>query len=708
MKGVLGLELFQDLLIEIGCEEIPTSYIFPALEDMKSAFTSFCHDTNTEFESVQTMATPRRLTLIARQVATMQKDEILEIKGPPAKAAVAPDGSYTKAATGFAASRGASLKDLEIRDTGKGEYLFISKKKKGGPTKKILPELLNKVLDRVSFPKSMRWGAYKMRFARPVRWVVFLFGDKPVSVPLEGFKSGRYSMGHRFLAGKKIKIDSVNDYQATLEENHVMIDHTERRRRIREAVEAAADGGMPLISDALLDDVLFLVEYPHVGVGSFDDQFLKLPREVLTLCIEKTQHYFPMEASDGKQLMPRFCVVMNMPLEKSRDVIAGYEKVLHSRLQDALFFYLNDLKIPLEQRVPDLGRIVFQKELGTLLDKTNRLKSLTEAMAEKFGFNPDETYTATRAAFLCKTDLTTSMVFEFTDLQGIVGKHYSLGSGETASVAEAIGEHYMPRFAEDRLPRSRAGKILALADKLDSVAGYFAVGLIPTGSEDPFSLRRQALGAVRILEQGMFPARLEELLQLSLDQFSEQVLPADKKPGVLSALLEFFDVRLDTMLEALGLKYDVLDAVDYRRMPSVNHIVFCAQALTALRGDESFQKLLEVFTRVNNIMKKSASSDDFRGDSVDESLLVEDAEKALFASFEEIASDWDRFEPQTVDDYRDKITRLYGITDRAHDFFDNVMVMAEDRDVRANRLALLSRIRDLFRSIADFDKIVKG
>jgi len=700
------LDNHKDILIEIGCEEIPTSYILPALEDMKAAFAKFCEENSIGHGALETYATPRRLVLIARQVAEAQKDSLLEAKGPPARAARDDKGAWTKAATAFAASRGASLKDLQVRETEKGEYVFVVKKLKGRATAKLLPGLLPAVIFGIHFPKSMRWGAYKMRFARPVRWIVFLFGDKAVTVTIDSVKSGRYSRGHHFTHDVKIKIPCVADYFPLMQEHHVLANHNERRERIADAVRAAAQG-RPLISDDLLNDILFLVEYPHVGVGAFDEQFLKLPREVLLLCIEKTQHYFPVESETEGDLLPRFCVVMNMPLEDSRDVISGYEKVLHSRLQDALFFYLNDMKEPLDQRVPRLDRIVFQKELGTLLDKTRRLQALSERVCERVGMASDDCRAADRAAHLCKADLTSSMVFEFTELQGIVGRHYALRGGEPREVAMAIDEHYMPRFADDDLPATTPGRVLAIADKADTITGYFAVGLIPTGSEDPFSMRRQGLGLLRILEDSLYAIKVEDIFNMCLDVYGSELAPGDKRESLLAQLMEFMDVRFRTLMESRGMAYDIVNAVSLRHALSMTHAVACAGALADMRPDPVFQSLLEVFTRVSNIMKKSASGADFQGDNISRDLLAEEPERKLFEEYHRIVGDWENAQPATREDFTQRIRDLFSITPLANVFFDNVMVMAEDRAVRANRLALLSRLRSLYMQVADFGAIVK-
>lgn len=702
----------RDLLIEIGTEEIPTSYILPALEDMKTIFGKFCESRHIDAGEVDVYATPRRLALLARGVAESRRDSVLEVKGPPASAAVGPDGAFTTAALKFAASRGATPEDLEVRDTPKGQFLFVVKKQKGLPAADELPELLQDMISDISFPKSMRWGAYRMRFARPVRWVVFLFGDEAIEVELDGMRSGRMSRGHRFLHNEDIEIPSPAAYLETLEKYNVMADHNARRASIAERVRAIS-GGVPQLSDALLDDVMFLVEYPYVGLGEFEKDHLRLPREVLELCIEKTQHYVPIRNPERDELLPRFCVVMNVPLTDSKTVIQGYQKVLHSRLKDAMFFYVNDLKIPLEERVEDLKRIVFQQELGSLFDKTQRLESLVDRLADRVEMFIEDRAAADRAAHLCKADLTTSIVFEFTDLQGIMGMHFALDSGEPAHVAKAIGEHYMPRFADDALPATSAGRILALADKLDTIVGYFAVGLIPSGSMDPYSLRRQALGVVRILDAAKFAINIPELLDIVMDNFAD-VIAETQRDEIKAKLMEFFDIRVRTyFIETRGMAYDVVNAVDYRRFESVNAAARCAAAVSNLRAEEPFQQMLEVFTRVSNIMKKSATSDDFKGGDVSAELLVEPAEKTLHDVFYVnvaaiLKNILENNNPVTRKEYEAAIRQLYTLTAPAVNFFDNVMVMAEDRAVRANRLALLSRMKDLYLKIADFSAIVKG
>lgn len=696
----------RDLLIEIGTEEIPTSYIPPALENMKAIFEKFCEDRQIDFGEIKVYATPRRLALLARGVAESRRDSVLEVKGPPAGAAVGPDGAFTAAAFKFAASRGAAPEDLEVRDTPKGRFVFVVKKQKGLPVMDELPDLLRNMITGIYFPKSMRWGAYRMRFARPVRWVVFLFGDDAVEVDLDGLRSGRMSRGHRFLHNEDVAIPSPGAYLETLEKVNVMADQSVRRAAIAERVRAIADG-IPQLSDALLDDVLYLVEYPYVGLGAFEKDHLRLPREVLELCIEKTQHYVPISNPDRDELLPRFCVVMNVPLADSETVIKGYQKVLHSRLKDAMFFYVNDLKIPLEERVDDLKRIVFQQELGTLFDKTQRIESLVDKWAVRLDMFNEDRKDMERAAHLCKADLTTSIVFEFTDLQGVMGRHFALDGGESAQVAKAIGEHYMPRFADDALPSTQAGRLLALADKIDTIVGYFAVGLIPSGSMDPYSLRRQALGVVRILDAAKYNLKITELIDAAIENYASVIKEADRDT-LKSKLIEFFEIRVKTYFESRGMAYDVVNAVDYRRFDGVSAALRCAAAITALRGEDAFRQMLEVFTRVSNIMKKSATGDDFKGDTVDAALLKDPAEKALFDEYTRVAGIFADLNPGTTTEYEAAIKHLFVMTAPAVAFFDSVMVMAEDPALRANRLAMLSRMKDLYMEIADFSAIVKG
>lgn len=705
-----------NLLLEIGCEEIPPSFILPALGAMEKHFARFAEQQRIAHGEIKTFATPRRLALFAADVGAAQEPTVEEIKGPPASKAVEQDGSLGKVAEKFAASRGGSLRDIEVRDTEKGKYLFLIKRSAGTKTVELLPEFLKSLLPAIPFPKKMRWNDTGLQFARPIRWLLFLYGKKAVKVQINGIASGPHTRGHRFLSNKKIRIDLPENYPDILEKNHVIADHEKRKEYIRDIITEVSSG-VPVIPDELLDEVTFENEYPHAVEGGFSRRFLDIPPEVLMLCLEKTQKFFPVRSSSGK-LAPKFIAVLNLPADEEGAMVAALEKVLLSRLKDARFFYEEDIKIPLVNRVNDLKNVTFQKDLGTLFDKTERLHALTEKLGGEMGLRENRVQLARRAAALCKADLTTGLVFEFPELQGIAGKYYAAGRArgeeecggddEDPRVPVAIEEHYMPRSADDALPRTAHGALLAVADRIDTLAGYFSVGLIPTGSEDPFSLRRQALGIIKILEDKgeKFSITLHDLIRRGIENYPEELIPGKKHDEIFNKLLEFFAVRLRTyLIESHGRSYDAVNAVDISQPFEINTALSLTAALDALRPKEDFQELLQVFDRISNILYKSAKGDDFKLKEPDPKLFRQDEEKTLFKLGEEVRKKWKSIDE---DDHTARIEALHRITPAAHKFFDNVLVMDEDLELRANRLALLRSLRSLYMEIADFSKMVKS
>ncbi|MEW5947494.1 MAG: glycine--tRNA ligase subunit beta [bacterium] len=693
------------LLLEIGCEELPPGCIRTALDALSESFRRFALLNGVGFGETRTWATPRRLALFVASVAVKQDDAVEEIKGPPAASARDPDGSYNLAAEKFAASRGGALRDVVTRDTPRGEYLFLIKKRPGERVVKLLPDFLRAFIREAPFPRRMRWTDGAVQFARPIRWIVFLFGKTPLKVDVDGLVSGAVSRGHRFLSPGKIRIADPEGYLETLEGGGVIADHRKRKEMIRGALNRCEDG-VPVIREALLDEVSFLVEYPFVARGSFPPRYLEIPRDVLVHCIEKTQKFFPVQSADASRLLPAFLAVVNVPLDDSNDVISSYEKVLVSRLKDAVFFYGEDLKTPLADRVERLKKVVFQKDLGTLYDKTQRLVSLAGTLAGMAGLDPAGVESVRRAALLCKADLTTHLVFEFPEMQGAAGSYYASRDGEPADVAEAIRQHYKPRSADDDVPGSAHGAVLSIADKLDTLAGCFSAGIVPTGSEDPFSLRRQALGVIRILDEKKFPLSLNRIARAALDNYPEALIPRRKRDATAETLLQFIAARLRTyLMETRGASYDAVDAVDFGAERGVASAAKLVSDVESLRRTEDFQNLLEVFDRVSNILFKSASSGDFTRETADPSLFRRDEEREMHRLRETAASAWGALDG---DDYAGRIRALYAITPAAHAFFDRVTVMHEDRGLRANRLALLKDVRALYLEIADFSKIVKG
>lgn len=702
----------RDLLLEIGCEEIPSSFILPALERMEAVFREFCAQNRIEHGEVKTCATPRRLALTAAEVAETQAKKVEEIKGPPAKIAVDENGKFTQAAAKFAESRGGKTNRLIVKDTGKGEYVFLVTKEKGRKTKQALPELPVRIIKSLIFPKSMRWDVRRVTFARPIRWIMLLFGDSPVKVDFENIPSGGFTYGNRYFGDKKIKIGSIAEYFEKLEAAGVMVDHRRRREAIRERVIEIA-GGKPHITDSLLNDVNFLVEYPYVAAGSFPEEFTELPPEVLIICIEKNQHYFPVADAATGRMLPRFVVVMNVPLTENPTVIRGYEKVLNSRLKDAKFFYDTDIRTPLRDRVESLKRITFQEKLGSLWDKTERVERLVETLGTECQLGESDIKTARKAAHLMKADLTTQMVFEYTEIQGTVGKYYALQSGEAPAVAQAIEEHYMPRFADDELPASKAGALLALADKIDTIVGYFSVGLIPTGSADPFQLRRQALGIIRILEKYELPIKLAGLFKTTINNYpterttdTGETAPSRtqvKYTKIHSELMGFFRTRYSNYMESEGFSYDVVNAIlDKLHLDYLIDIRKKAEAIKSVRDESQFQDMLEVIERISNILSKSAKDEIFNPEEIKIELFEKDEEKNLYEAAQNIAKS-----SIGKKSYIERIRELYVLTSLAHAFFENVHIMAENSDVKANRLALATYVLARYSRIADFKQIVK-
>ncbi|MEW6200387.1 MAG: glycine--tRNA ligase subunit beta [bacterium] len=692
-----------DLLLEIGCEEIPAGYIQPALDAVRQHFVDFAGSSRISHGELRTWATPRRLTLFVSSVAEHQESTTEEYKGPPSVKARNPDGSYNEAAKKFAHSKGVDLSSLVEKETDKGSYIFAVKHCAGSKTAELLPGFLTSLPSVIPFPKRMRWGDGSLLFARPVRWLLFLFGGKVIRVKIDGMVSGAYSYGHRFLASKKIKIISPENYLTALEQHYVIADHNKRKEMIHNALKKSANGEVVIPPD-LLDEVNFLIEFPFVASGSFPEEYLRIPPEIIRLCIEKNQRFFSVKSPDTGKFISSFLVVMNMPLEDSREVIAAYEKVLVARLKDAMFFYEEDIQIPLHQRVEQLKRVVFQKVLGTLYDKTLRLISLSETIAKALKVSEMELAALRRAASLCKADLTTSLVFEFPEAQGTAGRYYAEYHGEDAAAAAAIEEHYQPRTADDKIPASLSGAVLSISDKLDTIVGYFSAGIIPTGSEDPFSLRRQALGIIKILEGKNFAAPLHDLVRNAIENYPQELIPRERAGEILSAVISFFNTRFRIyMMESHGISYDVVDAIDLEHRRAVRDTLQLASDLMSLCQDTDFQEILIVFDRVSNILYKSATRDDFRSERADPALFQQEEERELHRLAQDMKEEWNKGEKS----YLKYITALYRLTPAAHKFFDNVLVMIDDPAVRSNRLALLREVRDVYLQIADFSKIVK-
>jgi len=689
-----------ELLLEIGTEELPAQFVPPVLTDLKERATQLLKDARLHHGTIKTLGTPRRLTLWVQGLADHQEPVSMEVMGPSKAVGFDAQGRPTKAAIGFAGSQGVPVKGLVVRTTPKGEYLFAVKKTPGRKTTEILPGLLSELAGGFSFPKAMRWNKTGARFARPVRWLVALYGGKPVRFEFAGLKAGDTTIGHRFLSsGRPMRVRDFRSYEKALQKAGVIVDPDRRHDMIAKQVAQIAKRKNALLvrDDALLEQAVFSVEMPEAIIGSFHSRYLDLPKAVLSTAMKEHQGYFPLLAKDDK-LLPNFIAVVNMRGGEAT-IRAGNERVLAARLADAKFFFDEDRKTRLESRIEKLKGVTFHQKLGTLYQKVGRVTAMATMLADTLA-DLDTVEHCRRAAMLCKADLVTGMVGEFPTLQGIMGCEYALHDGEPKAVADAIAEHYRPRFAEDAIPASLAGKLLSLADRLDTLAAFFAVGLVPSGSEDPFALRRHAYAVIRILVEGeAFSLSLNAAIQDAYRLLREQGISVEDKAA--DELRRFFAERLRYYAqEGLHLRGDLVEAVLARLQSGTfdpRDILVRSQVLQAFAARSEFESLVIAFKRAENITKAQTE------DKVDAGLLKEEVEKSLYKAVcaaEDVV-------PGLIKDakYEDALEALVALKGPIDAFFTGVMVMAEDEALRRNRLALLVRVRNLFRQYADFSKV---
>lgn len=681
-------------LLEVGVEELPSRFVESTLAQIKENLEKSLTENRVDFEGIETYATPRRLTFVINKISDNQADLEEEVKGPSKKIAVDADGNFTKPALGFMKSKGLSESDVYFKQAGKEEYLFGTLKEEGKATAEVLKEVVPEAIKGVTFPKAMRWGGKNMKFARPIRWMVALLNDETLPVDLEGIIASNVTKGHRFLGAKEIEVNSIEEYFEALKNNYVVLDQNVRKETIKTQSEEVAKslGGVVEIEDDLLEEITYLVEYPTAFYGEFDTDYVKLPKEVVTTPMKDHQRYFPV-SKDGK-LLPYFIAVRNGGDNRLDLVKAGNEKVLEARLADALFFYKEDIKKPLESFVENLKTVVFQAKLGTVYDKTIRIEKLAEDIVDSLD-EKEILNDAMRAAKLCKADLVTNMVFEFTELQGVMGREYAKVCGENDAVAEAIFEHYLPRFAGDILPETKAGIALSIADKLDSIAGFFAIGIKPSGSQDPYALRRQALGILSILLDKKLDINLEKLVNDALDNYDNLEF---NKAEVVAQIMDFFTERVKNLFKDLGIRYDVIDAVLSSNLNSISDIHTRAVELNKWLQKEELVEMLTAFNRVSTLAEKAES------DKVDEALLKEDPEVKLNAGFKEIKAQVEGFLANK--EYNKALDAFASIKPLVDNLFDNVMIMDKDEAIKANRLGLLKQIYDTMLTICDLSKIV--
>jgi glycyl-tRNA synthetase beta chain len=716
----------RDFLVEIGTEELPPK----ALRILEQAFAgelvSGLARTGLKHGEVRSFATPRRLAVHVRRLAARQPDQKIERRGPPVNAAFDAEGLPTRAAQAFATAWKTSIEQLQRRDEGKGSFLYYVGVKAGAPTVELLPGLVQSALDALPIPRRMRWGAGEAQFVRPVHWIVMLYGKEVVPASLLDTGAGNLTRGHRFHAPKPLRLSSPNVYERTLRERgFVVVDFAARRSLIREGVAAIAAGlgGRPLMSDALLDEVTALVEWPVPLAGRFEERFLSLPREVLISTLEDHQRYFPVEGADGS-LLPHFITVANIESHDPAKVVEGNERVVRPRLADAAFFWDQDRKLPLAARAEGLAKVTFQAKLGSLGDKTRRIAALAVDIAEARGQSgardPSPATRARRAAELCKCDLLTAMVGEFPELQGIMGTYYALADGEETEVATAIREHYQPRAAGDELPATETGTTLAIADKLDTLAGIFAIGEKPTGTKDPFGLRRAAIGVTRILIEKRLELDVARLLDRAVTRVREDIekaAAAAGKPAPALATAAIAAEVYDYVLERLRAYYlertagaaerpaasittEMFDAVLATRPASPLDFDARLAALSIFLTLPEAASLTAANKRVANILRKAGES---APAEVDQGALQAPAERHLFEAMRERR---DGVAAATArKDYAGALALLAQLRPTVDTFFDQVMVMDEDLKLRANRLALLARMRELFAGVADLSRL---
>ena len=680
----------KDLLFEIGAEEIPAGFMPNILGQLKQLAETKLNDAHLPFESIATYGTPRRLALIVKGLADTSAEISERHKGPSASIAYDADGNATKAAIGFARGKGLDVANLVVEDG----YIYAETKTAGVPAKDIVTDMLPQLITGLNFPKSMHWGNLDAKFVRPVRWLVALLDEEVIPVEFATVKSGNVTRGHRFLGADEITIKNASSYIDTLKENFVMVDQDARRELISKQLHdmAASKNASIVWDDDLLEEINYLVEWPTALCGGFEESYLALPDAAIITPMKDHQRYFPLVDQDGK-LLPMFLTVRNGSDHSIEVVQAGNERVLRARLDDAKFFFNEDRKKPLIDRQDGLTKIVFQEGLGNLADKTERLLKLGRVFGEECGLHEDTVVVLERATELAKTDLTTGMVTEFTELQGVMGKEYALLDGESPEVAEAIFEQYLPRFAGDVLPQTEAGKVLSIIDKVDNIVATFSRGLIPTGSQDPYALRRQTIGILNILLGSEWNISLRPIFKASMELLN---VPAEKQEELLGQVEEFFTLRLKNIFLDREVPHHVIDLLLSNNELSVADAEGLVNALLANRIDENVE-LVQAYTRMYNLVK------DVEYTGVNSDLLKEDAEKELFEAAskasEASSAAWE------AGDYDAVVAVPATLVPAINKFFEDVMVMDKDEAIKANRLQLVRLAYSVMAIIGDISSL---
>ncbi|MEC0252970.1 glycine--tRNA ligase subunit beta [Bacillus halotolerans] len=674
----------QDLLLEIGLEEMPARFLNESMVQLGEKLTGWLAEKNIAHGEVKLFNTPRRLAVLVKGVAEKQDDIKEEAKGPAKKIALDADGNWTKAAIGFSKGQGASVEDLYMKEIKGTEYVFVQKFQAGQETKTLLPEL-NSLITSLHFPKNMRWGNEDLRYIRPIKWIVALFGQDVIPFAITNVESGRTTQGHRFL-GHEVSIESPSSYEEQLKEQHVIADPNVRKQMIQSQLEAIVEENnwsIPVDED-LLDEVNHLVEYPTALYGSFESEFLSIPEEVLVTTMKEHQRYFPVKDKNG-DLLPYFITVRNGNSHAIENVARGNEKVLRARLSDASFFYKEDQKLNIDENVKKLENIVFHEELGSLADKVRRVTAIAEKLAVRLQADEDTLKHVKRAAEISKFDLVTHMIYEFPELQGIMGEKYARMLGEHDAVAAAVNEHYMPRSAGGETPSTFTGAVVAMADKLDTIASFFSIGVIPTGSQDPYGLRRQASGIVAILLDRNWGISFEELLTF---------VQTEKE----TELLDFFTQRLKYVLNAEQIRHDVIDAVLESSELEPYSALHKAQVLEQKLGAPGFKETAEALGRVISISKKGVRAE------IQPDLFENEYEAKLYEAYQTAKQNLQ--ESFSKKDYEAALSSLAALKEPIDAYFDHTMVIADNETLKANRLAQMVSLADQIKSFANMNALI--
>ncbi|MFT8320353.1 MAG: glycine--tRNA ligase subunit beta [Bacillus sp. (in: firmicutes)] len=683
----------RDLLLEIGLEEMPARFVTSSMNALKDKVEAWLNEKQLAYKAIQAFSTPRRLAVLVSELEEAQKDVEEEAKGPAKKIALNEKGEWSKAAAGFTRGQQMTVEDIFFKEINGVEYAHVKKFIKGQATKELLVELKEIILS-LNFPKNMRWANNDLRYIRPIKWLVALFGEEIIPFSITNVTTGNTSLGHRFLGGE-ITFEHPSDYEKILLSQFVVANAAERKKAIVSQIKKLEEENnwvIPVDED-LLEEVTNLVEYPTALFGKFEESFLDLPNEVLITSMKEHQRYFPVKSSQG-ELLPFFVTVRNGDHQHLEKVAKGNEKVLRARLADAAFFYKEDQKLQIETLLEKLQFIVYHEEIGTLAEKVDRVRSLTNKLTVMLQFNEEEKRNASRAAQIAKFDLVTNMVYEFPELQGLMGEKYALQKGEKTEVAKAINEHYMPRHADDHTAPSKEGAVLSIAEKLDTIVSFFSIGLIPTGSQDPYALRRQATGIVQTLRDKDWNLLLEELVKLTISNCTNSFKVSEEE--LYQNIIAFFKLRIKHILQEEGIRYDLIEAVLGNEVGNIASLIRRAQVLEAHKEEKDFKEGMEALSRVINISNKAVVAGE-----VEQSLFENEQESSLYDSYLSVKEQLEK-----TNNEEDAFQLLFSLKENITHYFDHTMVMAKEEKLKENRLNQMVKLAEIIKSFANVNEVI--